>query len=275
MGDIVVAAAASHAPGITGAPERADPEQVSRFYAGMERIQQAFVETQPDVIITISNDHLYNFYLDNMPAICIGIAASYVGPYEPEAWLRIPPAPVPGHPDLSKALLREALNAGFDVAFSMELVFGHAEMVPLHFITPAMHLPVVPVFINDFVEPLPPLRRIYQLGTLIRQVVHSRPKGERVALLGTGGLSHWVGLPEMGRVNPELDQEFLEAAAQGRGAVLAERTTDELYEGGNGMQEVRNWIGVMGALPGVKGEVVAYEPVVPWITGCGAILWRP
>ena len=274
MGEIVFAAAASHAPGITGDPEHADPEQASRFYAGMERLHQAFEAAQPDVVVAISNDHLYNFYLDNTPTIAIGVGESHFGPFEPESWLRIPQRTLPGHPELAKAMLREAVNSGFDLAFSEELSLGHAEMVPLHFITPGWNVPVVPIMVNDFVQPMPSPRRIYQLGQLIRRFVGSRPKGERVALLGTGGLSHWVGLPEQGRVNPELDVEFLETAAQGRCESRAEWTNEEFSRGGNGMHELRNWLGVAGAVQERKAEVTTYEPMVPWITGCGALIWQ-
>ncbi|MBI1725811.1 MAG: hypothetical protein HYR50_00930 [Candidatus Rokubacteria bacterium] len=42
-------------------------------------------------------------------------------------------------------------------------------------------------------------------------------------------------------------------------------------DGGNGGQEIRHWIAVPDALPGVKGEVLAYKPVPEWLTGCGAV----
>lgn len=274
MGEIVVAAGASHAPGITGRPENADPEQVSRFYAGMDRIKEAFEAAQPDVIIEIANDHLLNFYLDNIPAICVGVADSYFGPSEEESWLRIPRTTVPGNRDFGMTLVREALNFGFDLAYSEDLIIDHAEMVPLHFITPAMDVPVIPILVNDFVDPMPTPLRAYQLGALIRQVIASRPKDEKVAVLGTGGLSHWVGTPESGLINVEFDERFLEAIDHGTGRAVADWTPLEIGRGGNGAHEIRNWLAVMGALDGVKGEVVAYEPVPQWVTGCGAVIWK-
>ena len=96
MGEIRVGAALSHAPGITGWPDRADSQQASRFYAGIEKIRRAFEEAKPDVILLVCNEHFVNFYLNNMPAICVGIGESHFGPVEPEAWLRIPKRRVPG-----------------------------------------------------------------------------------------------------------------------------------------------------------------------------------
>lgn len=274
MGEIVVGVASSHAPGITGQPDLADPEQVSRFYAGMEKLHQAVMEAQPDIIIEIANEHFVNFYFNNMPAICVGTGASHFGPIEPEAFLHIPKRTVPGHPEFAKALVREALNSGFDLAFAEELLLDHGTMTPLHFIDPESRIPVVPILVNNIAEPMPTPGRIYQLGRLIRRVIESRPKGEKVALIGTGGISHWVGTPEMGRINVEFDERFLENIERGRGEAISEWTPEEIGQGGNGAHEIRNWIAVMGAFHGARGEVAAYEPVVPWVTGCGAVIWR-
>jgi len=275
MGEIRVGAALSHAPGITGWPARADSEQAGRFYAGIEKIRRAFDAAKPDVIVLVCNEHFVNFYLNNMPAICVGIGESHFGPVEPEAWLRIPKGKVPGHPALAKALVQEGLNSGFDLSFAEELTLDHGSMVPLHLITPEMNIPVVPILVNAVAEPMPLPKRIYQLGALLRQVVSARPKGEGVAILGSGGLSHWVGTPEMGRINVAFDERFLSLAGEGKGNHLSEWSPEEIGKGGNGAHEVRSWIGVMGAFPEVKGEVVAYEPVVQWATGCGAIIWTP
>ena len=40
---------------------------------------------------------------------------------------------------------------------------------------------------------------------------------------------------------------------------------------GNGALEIRNWIVAMSALPGVRGRLVHYEAVAPWITGLGFV----
>ncbi len=272
MGEIVVAAAASHAPGITGMREAADPEQASRFYAGMEKLHEAFEKARPDVIIEISNDHLYNFYLNNMPSICIGTGTAHKGPYE-GGWMGLDPVTLQGHPDLAQALLRQCLDEGLPLAFSEELAIGHAELVPLHFITPKMDVPVIPIMVNDFVDPLPPLRALSRLGEVIRKVVEARPRGERIGIVGTGGLSHWVGIPGMGRVNPDFDQRFLDDVEHSRVGRVLEYTQAEIDSAGNGANEIRNWVTVMAALPEVRGEVAAYEPIVPWITGCAGVIW--
>ena len=53
-------------------------------------------------------------------------------------------------------------------------------------------------------------------------------------------------------------------------------THDEIErDGGNGGQEIRNWIALLGAVPGWKGEVLAYQPVEEWIIGCGTVWVHP
>jgi hypothetical protein len=64
----------------------------------------------------------------------------------------------------------------------------------------------------------------------------------------------------------------LDTIADGRGEELAGLTWEQIErDGGSGGQEIRNWISVLAAVPGVKGEVLAYEPVKEWLTGCGAV----
>jgi hypothetical protein len=265
----------SHAPGITGWRTRADSQQADRFHAGADKVRRALEGAKPDVILLLSNEHFVNFYLNNMPAICVGTGASHFGPVEPEGWLRIPRRRIPGHPAFARDLVAEALKSGFDLSFAEELVLDHGSMVPLFLVDPEARIPMVPIIVNNVAEPMPSPERIYQLGTLLRRVVAGRPKGESIAILGTGGLSHWVGTPEQGRINVSFDERFLEFAARGKGSDLAKWSPEEIGKGGNGAHEVRNWMGVMGAFPELKGEVVAYEPVVQWATGCGAIIWTP
>jgi aromatic ring-opening dioxygenase catalytic subunit (LigB family) len=92
------------------------------------------------------------------------------------------------------------------------------------------------------------------VGEAIRKAGGSR----RVAILGTGGLSHAVGTPDMGRVTPEFDKKFLDLLCANNQAMCNFSDT-ELEAIGNGTHEIRNWIAVAGAVEGAKGQVVMYE----------------
>jgi len=274
VGAIVAGCLTSHAPNITAKPVIADPAQRVRFVAGLEEMRRRLRAARPDVLVVFANDHLQNFFYDNMPAVCVGVAERYWAPSKGGAeFLRVPARQIAGARDWAKAFVHAGLEQGFDLAYAHELEFWDDVSVPLHFLLPDADVPIVPILINCVAPPLPRPRRSYELGAFVQAFIEdARPRAERVALLGSGGISHWIGVPDHGRINPEFDQRVLDAIRQGRGETLAFWSHDEIEkEGGNGGQEIRNWIAVLGAFHGKKGEVLAYEPVTDWLTGCGAV----
>ena len=274
MATIVAGCMTSHGPNITAKPVIADPEQRVRFVKAMEEARRRLEAARPDVLCVFSNDHLQNFFYNNMPAFCVGVGERYWTPSEGGGkFLRIPARQIQGAPEWGKAFVEEALDRGFDVSYSHELEFWDDLSVPLSFLMPESTIPVVPILINCVAPPLPRPRRVYELGALIGTFIERvRPPAERVALLGTGGISHWIGVPGHGSINPKFDHRVLDAIQQGRGESLAALTYEEIEaEGGNGGQEVRNWLPILGALPGRKGHVLYDEPVPDWLIGCGVV----
>ncbi|HSE95016.1 MAG TPA: protocatechuate 3,4-dioxygenase, partial [Methylomirabilota bacterium] len=109
--------------------------------------------------------------------------------------------------------------------------------------------------------------------TAIRRAVEAWPESARVALVGAGGLSHWVGMPGMGRINVDFDRWFLDRLAAGRADEVTTLTDAEVDRAGNGAHEIRSWLTVAGAMPGRRARVLAYEPVTAWVTGMGVITY--
>lgn len=277
MAEIVAAALTSHAPLVTGKPEIERPEQRERLYAGFHELRRRLAAARPDLLVMFVNDHLQNFTYANMPAFCVGLAADYDAPAPGSSRLmRIPARKVPGAPEFAMALLERGLAAGIDFAYSYEIESWDELSVPLHFLTPAGDIPVAPIYTNCGAPPLPPPRRCYAMGGLVGTFVRSRPAAERVALVATGGVSHWVGTPETGRINPKFDQWVLDHVTRADVEPLLRLTWAEIErDAGNGGQEIRNWLALLGAVPGWKGEVLAYEPVAEWITGCATVWVHP
>lgn len=275
MGAIVAGCLTSHAPNITARPVIDDPAQRQRFLDALGLMRRRLAEARPDVVVVFANDHLQNFFYDAMPAFCVGVADRYAAPSDGGAeFLRIPARQAAGARAWSDALLRAALEAGFDVAYSQELEFWDDVSLPLHFLVPD-GVPIAPVLVNCVAPPLPVPRRCHALGAFVRTFVESRPAEERVAVIGSGGISHWIGVPGHGRINPAFDRLVLDWIAEGRLDLLVDLTAERIErDAGNGGQELRNWIAALGALP-VKGEVLAYEPVREWLTGCGAVWLAP
>jgi hypothetical protein len=276
MAEIVAAALTSHAPLITGKPDIARPEQRERLHAGFREVGRRLAAARPDLLVMFVNDHLQNFPYSNLPAFCVGLADRYDAPSPGGARIMgLPPRKLPGSPGWSMALLEQGLEAGFDFAYSYEIETWDELAVPLHFF-PNGGVPVAPIYTNCVAPPLPTSRRCHALGGFVREFIHSRPATERIAVLGTGGLSHWVGTPETGRINPDWDHQVLDHVARADVAALVRLTPDEIErDGGNGGQEIRNWIACLATVPGWKGELLAYEPVPEWITGCAAVWVHP
>jgi aromatic ring-opening dioxygenase catalytic subunit (LigB family) len=263
---LVFAGVCSHAPGITGRKERADPSVRDAFYANLGRMRQALEATRPDALVVIAAEHFANFFMNNMPAVCMGMSDHYDGPIEDEEWLGIKRARIPGNPDLSKRLIEEVMN-DIDLAYAQEWKFDHGIMVPLSFLTPRYDLPVIPVNINCQGPPLIPLKRCYQFGRALRRAADQAP--ERIAVIGTGGLSHWPATPDSGQINEAWDRDFLgKFTANRREELLAYRDDDTWREAGQGGFEIRTFVALAGAAEGSTAELWFYAPIPIFAVGC-------
>ncbi len=263
---LVFAGVCSHAPGITGRKERADPVLRDGFYAAYDRMRIALEAQKPDALVVIGAEHFANFFMNNMPSLCVGMGEVYEGPIEDEAWLGIQRHRVPGAPGLAKRLIEEIMQ-DVDLAYAQEWKFDHGIMVPLNFLTPRYDLPVIPVNINCQGPPLIPLKRCYAFGRALRRACDRVP--ERIAVIGTGGISHWPATPDSGKINEPWDRAFLERFLDGkRDELLAYRDEDTWREAGQGGFEIRTFIAVSGATAGAKGELWFYAPIPIFAVGC-------
>ena len=263
---VVFAGACSHAPGITGRAERADAETRDAFYAAFDRMREALEAAHPDVLIVIAAEHFANFFMDNMPAICMGMAEHYEGPIEDEAWLGIKHRRVPGNAALAERLIKSIMQ-DIDLAYAQEWKFDHGIMVPLHFLSPRNDLTVIPVNINCQGPPLIPLHRCYAFGRALRRACDAQP--ERIAIVGTGGISHWPATPDSGTINEAWDREFLDHFVNNRRDQLLAYSDEDTYkQAGQGGFEIRTFIALAGATEGARGEVWFYAPIPIFAVGC-------
>ncbi|HVY82860.1 MAG TPA: hypothetical protein VG994_17860 [Steroidobacteraceae bacterium] len=263
---LVFAGVCSHAPGITGRKERADPQVRDAFYAAFDRMRVALEASRPDALIVIAAEHFANFFMNNMPSLCVGMGEVYEGPIEDEAWLGIRRHQVPGAPDLARRIIEEVMQTS-DLAYAQEWKFDHGIMVPLNFLTPRYDLPIIPVNINCQGPPLIPLARCYEFGRALRRACDKVP--ERIAIVGTGGISHWPATPDSGKINEAWDRAFLERFLNGRrDELLAYRDDETWREAGQGGFEIRTFIAVSGATEGACGELWFYAPIPIFAVGC-------
>src|SRR3981189_3726249 len=220
---------------------------------------------KPDVLIIGAAEHFANFFMNNMPAFAVGMADSYEGPIEDPEWLGIARTGIPGNAPLSLGLRREMMQA-VDLPYAEEWKFDHGVMVPLSFLTPAYDLPVIPVNINCQGPPLAPLHRAWALGEALRRAADLAP--ERIALVGTGGISHWPATPDSGKINESWDREFLRRWQSSDKQAMLSYTDEATYrDAGQGGFEIRTFISVAAAAQG-QGWRPFHRPLPIFAGGC-------
>jgi len=263
---LVYAGICSHAPGITGRAEQADPGARDRLYDAFDRMRKEIEATRPDALVVVAAEHFANFFMDNMPSFAVGMADSYDGPIEDANWLGIRPFRAPGNRDLSRRLITEIMKSS-DIAYAEEWRFDHGIAVPLHFLTPDFVLPIVPVNINCQGPPLAPMERVWAFGQALRDAADAVP--ERIAVVGTGGVSHWPATPDSGKINETWDREFLDHwSANDRARLVSYRDADIYVEGGQGGFEIRTLVAISAAAQGAAGVVQHYESIPIFSVGC-------
>ena len=263
---LVFLGALSHAPGIVGRADMADQAAREGFYAGLGRMREALEAARPDALIVIAAEHFANYFMNNMPAYAMGMGEHYEGPIEDEDWIKIKRRRIPGAPELSRRLIASIMQ-DVDLAYAEEWKFDHGIMVPLHFLTPNFDLPIIPVNINCQGPPLTPLHRAWAFGEAVRRACDEVP--ERIAVVGTGGISHWPATPDSGKINEAWDRDFLDRWTRSDREALLSYTDEETYrDAGQGGFEIRTFISVAGAARGAPGKVWFYQPIPIFAVGC-------
>jgi len=244
--------------------------QADAVFEGMTRIGQEIEALAPDLVVIVSNDHMINFNTLLQAPFVVGIGMSHT----PFGDLGIPADyAIPGHSEFAQGLVDHANAHDFDLGVIREVRPDHGVAIPSLFASPRGKRPVVPLYTNVDMRPVTPARRAYRLGEVLADYVKNvRPAGERVVVLGAGGLSHWIGVPRQGDVNEAFDRWLLDRFEAGDVGALTGLTIDEIEaESGNGGVELVNWLVMYGALHGARARTIYYEPMTAWWTGMGGI----
>jgi aromatic ring-opening dioxygenase catalytic subunit (LigB family) len=180
---------------------------------------------------------------------------------------------IPGHPALALHIAEEAMRGGFEPSVSHHLKLDHGACIPLWRMGLEKLPKIVPMLLNSIEPPMPSLRRCFEWGRLLATAIENYKEDIRVAVLGTGGLSHSIGEPTMGAIYEEFDHETIRLFSSSEDSLIS-YLEDELPRRGNGSEEVRNWLVAHGAAGGRGFELVDYLPVPTVIVGCGFASWR-
>jgi protocatechuate 4,5-dioxygenase beta chain len=214
MATLVGGITTSHVPAIGRAIAKnlQDDPYWKPFFDGYGPVHRWLeAEARPDVVVVVYNDHGLNFFLDKMPTFAVGAAAEYRNADEGWGIPQVPP--FTGELDLSWQLIESLVAEGFDLTTCQEMVVDHAFTLPMALLWPNQAWPVkvVPVCINTVQLPLPSAARCYALGEAIGRAVRSWASGQRVLVLGTGGLSHQLDGQRAGFINKDFDLQFMES----------------------------------------------------------------
>lgn len=249
MAEIVAAFGVPHGPGLPEQVRREGPDcEVAQLYGEVTRHLEA---VQPDALIVFDSDHVNTFFLNNMPTFAVGVAETTAGPND--LYLTRMPRyeDIPGDASLGLHLRHEGIGRGFDLGLVQDFEVDHSITVPLHFLTPRMDVPIVPIFVNGLVPPIPGSKRCYALGEAVRDATEAWPEQKRVAVVASGVFSLDIGSPRGGGPipDPEWAARVTDHLAHARvSQLLDEATSERMFQAGNISGELLNWIAMLGVV---------------------------
>jgi 2,3-dihydroxyphenylpropionate 1,2-dioxygenase len=259
---LVGAFALAHTPQLIARPDTEDRDLVLRVHAAFARVKDRLAALRPDALAVIAGDHIEAFFLDAVPALAVYVGrecAGTFGPYEYRFQI---------DESLARVVVEQGIERGFDLLYTQDRRLDYAFFVPLHFTMPEPPPPIVPLHVNVYLPPQPTPRRCYEWGRALGDILGGRP--ERVALIASGGMSHYPGTDRYASPDIDWDRRVLETLQAGRGRELAAVTSEELDKTGN--VELRTWITLLGAVGDRPADVYCYEP--SWHHGNAVVEWR-
>jgi aromatic ring-opening dioxygenase catalytic subunit (LigB family) len=258
---LVAAFACPHTPQLLIRPPSEDRDLVLRVHAAFARVRRRLADLRPDAIAVVGGDHVEAFFLDAVPALAVYAGKECAGRFGPYQYR------LPIHEALARSIVEQGIERGFDLLYTQHAALDYAFYVPLHFTMPAPPVPIVPLHVNVYLPPQPTPRRCHDWGRALGEILRGRP--ERIALMASGGMSHFPGTDRYGSPDFEWDRRMLEVMRAGRGDELARLTSEELDKAGN--VELRTWITLLGAVGGARADVYCYEP--SWHHGNAVVEW--
>src|SRR4029434_11056029 len=149
----------------------------------------------------------------SVPALAVYVGATVSGKFDRYRYT------FDVHEPLARAVLEQGIERGFDLTYSQDLALDYAFYVPLHFAMPEPRVHTLLLYVNVSLPPQPTPARCYAWGQALRAMLDARP--ERVALLASGGLSHFPGSDRYGSPDYDWDRQMLDRLVAGRARATA------------------------------------------------------
>ena len=251
MATIVGGIASSHTPTIGFALDtnkQQDPVWAPIF-EGYKPVQKWLADKRPDVLFFIYNDHVTSFFFDHYSHFALGVGDRY-WPADEGGGPRKLPA-IKGHPGLARHVAAGLVADEFDLSYFQAKGLDHGCFSPLSLLWPHENGwpgAIVPLQVGVLQFPIPSARRCFKLGRALRKAIESYPEDLRVAIVGTGGLSHQVHGERAGFNNTPWDMEFLELLEKDPEKLTQMTIAEYAERGGCEGSEVIMWLIMRGAL---------------------------
>lgn len=252
MAKIVGGIGASHSPTIGFARDtnKQDDPAWKPIFDGFAKVRTWVQEQKIDTLFIIYNDHITSFFFDHYSAFALGVDDKYYPADEGGGPRNIPPAT--GHAELARHVGAALVADEFDMSFFQGKPLDHGCLSPLSMLADEAgpwRGNIVPLQVGVLQLPIPNARRCYKLGKSLRKAIQSYPdENLRVAVVGTGGLSHQVHGERAGFINEDWDREFLELIETAPEKLVEKRLADYATLGGMEGAEVIMWLIMRGAL---------------------------
>jgi hypothetical protein len=251
--------------------------RAGRCRAALKDMKAAYARARIDVAIILGKDQK-EIWPDLSPSIAI-YSGEEVHNGPPQRPVYAPDHHVvhKAHPQLADYLLRAFQKENFDLAdlikwpenVWMERQMGrkadypvvpHAYSFVYHQIMGDKPPPHVPILLNLFYPPTQPsMRRCIEFGRVLRDAILAWPENIRVAVIASGGLTHFVN-------DEEFDHRVLKMLREYDYEGLA-AVPDSYYQ--SGTSEIKIYSTVMMALQHTGAAMTLVDYVPCWRTAAG------
>jgi hypothetical protein len=256
-------------------------ERHARCQSGLEAVAGKLRSAAPDALVLVGNDQREMFNDELTPSITIYRAKEIVN--QPQTLPELTPglaiaekgncpeggATYPGATELADHITQWLQDRDFDLAQSSSIPgtayrkgIPHAFGFVYHRVFQDAPPPSVPVILNvHYPHNRARQRRCLALGHALTDAIASFKGCDRVALLASGGLSHFV-------IDEEMDRAILKGMETGDEDLLTS-FPESYFE--SGTAEIKNWLTVIGAMnaTGKRFHLIDYVPCYRSEAGTG------
>lgn len=245
----------------------------------LDQLADELEAAKPDVVIIVGDDQAELFGDVNQPAFAVFHGEELVmndkyGRDNNPEWIRKMSRGYmmdqthshPCHPALAIEIIAGMIERDVDVSTSARVDdaksfgFGHAFGFVIDRLFKGKKYPVIPLLLNTYFPPnVIKSSRAYDIGRYLQEIIDSSDLPCRVAIIASGGLSHFV-------TDAALDEGVLSAMASGDAAYLKSVPPEALKSGSS---EILNWILAAGAIRKLSMLWSVYEPIYRTPAGSG------